>query len=1019
MSKCRSTIHSTMHWMRIATRSTAFGRTCLFGLVIGGLIQCGHAAETDERDFFENKIRPALVKHCYQCHSADSENIGGGLLLDSRDSVREGGQSGPAIVAGEPDESLLIQAIRYDHVEMPPDNPLPEAVVNDFVTWVRRGANDPRVTDEKGTASKLDAASLWSFLPRIAAAVPEVNDHAWPLDPLDRFVLSRIESAGLRPTHDASAETLIRRLYFDLIGLPPTIQQIDSFADEHRHESSRATARLVDSLLESPQFGERWGRHWLDVARFGESNGDDGLGRNASFPNAWRYRDYVIDAFNDDVPYDQFLTEQIAGDLLPADNAAQRNRQLIATGFLAIGSKPAVAMNTNFPMDVVDDQINAVCTAVMGLSVACARCHDHKHDPIPTRDYYAMAGFFTSTETLYGTAANEKLTAPPTPLHSLTSVWKSEASKPISRKETPRFPDHYSAAIDESKPLIHARLDSPPTELSFEPDVKFSPQLFAEVKTANLSGKFTSPAESYSVAFWFRNHLANDHRPITAYIFSRAQLGDNNLPGDHIGIGGNHDAARTGKLFIFNGNVNKTSLIGETIIPPNSWNHAVMVRDAKQVKLFLNGTLEIEGKLEASFGDSLDFCLANRSDKFAPLEGNLAEFAIFQRALSDAEAARFHDASGQPRGVRSSAASLGMAMGVRDKDKPADCKIHIGGENTKLGDVVPRGWLTAHDNVVSTAGASRDSASNELRVSESQSGRRELAAWLTRPDHPQTARVMVNRIWLHLFGKGIVATPDDFGVYGARPTSPELLDHLAERFVQDNWSIKPLIRAIVLSRTYQLDSQSDAELIDRDSDDNRDARHDRRRLDAESIRDRMLHASGQLELTPGKGSAIATIDALINKLDHEVVNLHPSSAHRSIYLCYLRNSPPPELAAFDLPDGISVMSQRDETTLPTQSLYLLNNPFVVEQSRALAADVLSVSSESDSSRVLEIFRRVLQRNPSDLETQRSLEHVTTIEQSLEATDATSTVGQRVDRRVQAWASLTQALFATNEFRYFD
>jgi len=196
MSKCRSTIHSTMHWMRIATRSTAFGRTCLFGLVIGGLIQCGHAAETDERDFFENKIRPALVKHCYQCHSADSENIGGGLLLDSRDSVREGGQSGPAIVAGEPDESLLIQAIRYDHVEMPPDNPLPEAVVNDFVTWVRRGANDPRVTDEKGTASKLDAASLWSFLPRIAAAVPEVNDHAWPLDPLDRFVLSRIESAA-------------------------------------------------------------------------------------------------------------------------------------------------------------------------------------------------------------------------------------------------------------------------------------------------------------------------------------------------------------------------------------------------------------------------------------------------------------------------------------------------------------------------------------------------------------------------------------------------------------------------------------------------------------------------------------------------------------------------------------------------------------------------------------------------------------------------------------------------------
>lgn len=991
----------------------------LFALMISQSIEHGHAAENEELAFFENKIRPALVKHCYQCHSEDAENIGGGLLLDSRESVREGGQSGPAIVAGDPDESLLIQAIRYDHVEMPPDNPLPETVVNDFVTWVRRGANDPRVADEKGKASKLDAASLWSFVPRIAPTVPEVKDHDWSLDPLDRFVLSRIESAGLRPTRDASTETLIRRLYFDLIGLPPTMQQIESFADEHRDDSSQATARLVDSLLESPQFGERWGRHWLDVARFGESNGDDGLGRNASFPNAWRYRDYVIDAFNRDVPYDQFLTEQIAGDLLPADDAAQRNRQLIATGFLAIGSKPAVAMNTNFAMDVVDDQINAICTAVMGLSVACARCHDHKHDPIPTRDYYAMAGFFTSTETLYGAAGNEKLTAPPTPLYSLTSVWKPEATEPISRKETPRFPDHYSAVVDESKPLIHARLDTRPSELSIESDVKFSPQLFAEVKESMLSGKLTASAESYSVAFWFRNTLANNQRPITAYLFSRAKLGDKNLTGDHIGIGGNHDASRTGKLFIFNGNVNKTSLIGETIIPPNSWNHVVMVRDAKQIKLFLNGTLEIEGKLEASFGDSLDFCLANRSDKFAPLEGNLAEFAIFQRSLSDAEATRLHEASGQPRGVRSSFASLGMAMGVRDKGKPADCKIHIGGENTKLGDVVPRGWLTAHDKVASATGAASDNASDELRVSASQSGRRELAAWLTRPDHPQTARVMVNRIWLHLFGKGIVATPDDFGVYGARPTNLELLDHLAERFVQGDWSIKSLIREIVLSRTYQLDSQCDAESIGRDADNNLYARHDRHRLDAESIRDRMLQASGQLELAPGEGSAIATIDELINKLDHETVDLHPSSSHRSLYLCYLRNSPPPELAAFDLPDGISVVSQRDETTLPTQSLYLLNNPFVVEQSQALAADVLSRSNESDSSRVLEVFRRVLQRNPSDLETLRSLEHVTTIEQSLEASDATSTTSQPMDRQLRAWASLTQALFATNEFRYID
>ncbi|MEK6239670.1 MAG: DUF1549 domain-containing protein, partial [Planctomycetales bacterium] len=328
-------------------------------------------------DFFEKHIRPVLVKQCYECHSATSEELGGKLLLDTRDGVLRGGESGPALKPGKPEESLIIQTLRYQETEMPPDKPLPPTVVNDFVRWIQRGAPDPRGAKPPTLASVvLDSDQHWSFLPRQVPAVPKTRDETWPRDAVDRFVLAKIEAAGLTPADDAPAAALARRLYYDLIGLPPTAEQVESFTAEHQDDGPKAVERLVDALLSRPQFGERWGRHWLDVARYGESNGDDGLGRNASFPHAWRYRDYVIQAFNDDVPYDRFLTEQIAGDLLPANSAQQRNRHLAATGFLAIGAKPAAAMNKNFAMDVVDDQINVVSTAVMGLSVSCARCHD-------------------------------------------------------------------------------------------------------------------------------------------------------------------------------------------------------------------------------------------------------------------------------------------------------------------------------------------------------------------------------------------------------------------------------------------------------------------------------------------------------------------------------------------------------------------------------------------------------------------------------------------------------------------
>ena len=757
------------------------------------------------RAFFETKIRPVLVKHCYSCHSADAKKIGGRLFLDTRDGLLVGGESGPALIAGRPDESLLIQSLRYQDLEMPPKDRLPEAVINDFVEWVKLGAPDPRIKGAKEVkpASSNQGAereSLWSMRPVANPAAPTVRNSGWAWDPVDRFVLARAEAAGLTPVADATPATLIRRLFYDLTGLPPTLAQVNAFVADHAKSSRRAVEQWVDQLLASPHFGERWGRHWLDVARFGESNGNDGLSRNPSFPHAWRYRDYVIQSFNAGVPYDRFLTEQIAGDLLPAASPAERDRHLIATGFLALGSKPAKAMNDNFDMDVVADQIDAVGSGILGLSVACARCHDHKHDPIPTRDYYALAGIFTSTETLWGTAAKEPLTAPATPLHELQTA--------------PR------------------------------------------------------------------------------------------------------------------------------VLPPPA---------GKPAKV-------------AAAGNTTAAAKAPKAPPPPP--------------------------PGTP-----------LAMGVRDRPAPADCKVNINGESKKLGAVVPRGFLSA-------CGTNTTS----IAIDHKQSGRLQLAQWLTHPGNPLTSRVIANRVWLHLFGHGLVRTPDDFGIFGDRPTHPELLDHLAGRLIADGWSLKRLIRSLVLTRTYQLGSQTTSTLLKADPDNELLCRHSRRRLDAESLRDSVLVASGQLNWQPGQGSLIQHMDVLINKLG----SLHRPSPHRSVYLCMLRNSMPPDLLAFNLPDGTRVTGRRDVTTLPAQSLFLLNSPFLVAQSRHLAARVLDGSAaDDDRARLRRAYEFAHSREPTPAEIERAnqlLREAATDLRSANAPDQTPTA---------VWALFCQALLASNEFRYVD
>ncbi|MBE7495713.1 MAG: DUF1553 domain-containing protein [Verrucomicrobiaceae bacterium] len=747
----------------------------------------------DQRAFFESKIRPVLVKQCYECHSQTSKKLGGKLLLDAPSEMIAGGESGPAVIPGKPDESLIVQAVRYDGLEMPPKKRLPENIVNDFVEWVKMGAPDPR-TEPPKVVRKAPQEPLWSLKPISDPKPPKVQDTAWPRQSLDAFILAKIEQNGLQPAPDAEKAVLKRRLSFDLIGLPPSDSSDMSDLSDY-----------VDSLLNSPHFGEKWGRHWLDVARYAESNGNDGLSRNPSFPHAWRYRDYVIRAFNEDLPYDRFIAEQIAGDLLPADSPAQRDRQLIATGLLALGAKPAKAMNENFEMDVIADQINVIGSGILGLSVGCARCHDHKTDPIPTRDYYALAGIFKSTETLWGAAAREGLTAPQTPLHELQA-----AAKVMPRAEV--------------EPII----------------------------------------------------ASNKPRKTPA---------------------------------------------------------------------------------KASFTYAAD----------APL-----------------------------------------AMGVRDAKKIEDCKLNIDGESKKLGAAIPRGFLSA--------------CGGGTVADLKQSGRLELAKWLASPQNPLTARVFVNRVWLQLFGEGLVTTPNDFGLSGERPTHPELLDHLATRFMREGWSIKKLIRSIVLSRTYQQTSlEPRAKSIESQTIASREASelsalrsslfaiHQRRRLDAETIRDTMLFATGDLNPQPASGSLIQHRDVLINELP----SLHQPSTQRSVYLLMLRNSMPPELTPFNLPDATTVLDKRDNSALATQSLYLLNNNFVIEQSRRFAKRLLQTHVEPEK-RITQAYRHALGRDATTAELQRGLDFLREADAML-----VSTQTDHPRRELDTWAAFCQALLASNELRYVD
>jgi hypothetical protein len=750
------------------------------------------------------------VKACAECHGPTRQRAS--LRLDSREAVLRGGDSGPAAVPGKPSESLLVQAVGANGpVHMPPKGKLKEEQIAVLTRWVEMGvpfpAGSSAVAIRSGGVTDADK-DFWSFKPIVRPAVPAVKDGSWPLTDVDRFILAKLEARGIAPALPADKRTLIRRVTYDLTGLPPTPDEVDAFL---RDEAPDAFARVVNRLLASPAYGERWGRHWLDVVRYADTAGETA---DYPAPLAYRYRNWVIDAFNADMPYDEFVREQIAGDLLALSGPRERYaHRVLGTGFIAISRRFGFDPE-NYQHLTIQDTIDTTGQAFLGLTLGCARCHDHKFDPVTRADYYALYGIFDSTR--YAFPGSEQHQRP----YDLV----------------PLIPP------DEAR-AIRTKYDAERTAL--EAEVK---KLEAEMKTK----------EPRTV-----------DKPLAA---KRAQL----------------EALTKKKLY---------------------------------------------------------------DEAFAVCEG-----------------------------------------------KPHDVCIHKRGEPGDLGASAPRRFLEVlgGDRLPEGAG----------------SGRLELARWLTRPENPLTARVMVNRVWQHHFGVGLVATPNDFGTRGRQPTHPELLDYLAARFRDEDWSVKALHRLILLSRVYQESSAASSQAAALDPENQLLSHARRRRLDAESLRDSLLALGGKLDRSPGGPHPFPPPETW-SFSQHSPFAAVYASNRRSVYLMTQRLRRHPFLALFDGADTNATTPQRTLTTVPTQALFLMNDPFVHEQSDGFASRLLSKVAD-ETGRVALAYRLALGRPPTTEEAGEAAEFLSRYRKQLIDTHAATDSVEP-----QCWGALARTLFARNEFLFVD
>lgn len=952
----------------------------LIVVVLASSAASAGAKETDGIEFFEAKIRPVLVEQCYSCHSAKAKILRGNLLLDTREGLLKGGDSGPAVVVGKPDESVLIDALKYDGFEMPPSGRLSDAVVADFERWVKIGLPDPRVGTAVVAKQGMDIETgrkFWAFRPVETRDPPAVKNGPWCRDPIDRFILAALEEKKLQPSADADARTIIRRLSFDLIGLPPSAEEVEQFVDASSRDKEKAYAELVDRLLASPHFGERWGRHWLDVARFAESSGG---GRSMVFKEAWRFRDYVIHSFNDDKPIDRFFVEQLAGDLLEHRNDAELEDHLVATAYLVLGANNYEEQDKKvLEMDVIDEQIEAFGRGMLGMTLGCARCHDHKFDPIPTADYYAMAGVLKSTHMMN---------------HENVSQW-TERKLPMSPEQQAAVSAHESAVADlkaklEAAKAIIAKLQ-PEDAL---PKGPLAPEM--------LQGIVVDDDDARRIGDW------------THSTSKKSYVGTGYLHDDNKGKGE--------KTLTFQPEFKKRGLYEVRLAYSEGGTRATKVPieilslDGEySTKVDMKKTPPIDGRFVSlgkfNFDDTNQwFVMLSNSDTDGVVTADCVQFlpvnedakAKKKSAKPDASVADAEDVveslEKEMKKLTSDAPPRPTAMAVEEAKEIVNCKLCVRGNAHNLGAEVPRGVLQ-----VATVGEAP-------KMPKDHSGRLELAEWIADERNPLTARVYVNRIWQHLIGVGLVRTVDNFGTTGELPSHLELLDHLASRFTAANWSTKQLVRAIVMSSTYRQSSAANKKAAAVDPENRLLARMNRKRHDAESLRDAMLTVSGKLDPKVG-GPNIGDPSVLkgsgtVTPTEYTYVF---ADKRRSVYTPAFRNKMLELFEAFDMADQNAVSGRRNSSTVAPQALYMLNAPFVQDQAHFAAERALADESLSDDPRIERAFQEALGRDPTDNERRIALTAVTV------PTDAKDAAAERL----AAWERLYQALFGCLDFRYVD
>jgi len=896
------TPHSSMH-------PSVYRIASMFAILAASKVTARSAVDVD---FFEQRIRPVLVEHCYECHSAEAKKLKGALRLDTAAGIRKGGETGPAVVPGKPQESLLITAVRYEDkdLRMPPpkddrSRKLSDGQIADLTAWIIGGAPLPNDAEARTNANAAAAKKHWAFQPVAHSEPPAVRESAWVQNEIDRFVLARLDAAALRPAHPADPRTLVRRMTFDLTGLPPTAEEVAAFVAEcppTNNEARQAVIRrVIERLLATPQYGERWGRHWLDLARYSDTKGYVYAREERFFVHAHVYRDWVINALNHDLPYDRFLLLQIAADQLVAPDSPD----LAAMGFIT-GGRRFIGVTH----DIIDDRIDVVTRGAMALTVQCARCHDHKYDPIPTEDYYSLYGVFRN------------------------------CTEQLVRLEKDRTDDAFEAQYDARAKKLTETMQKRREEAATRLRARVGDYLAAQFELQKY------PEEGFDQII-----TADDIVPASVRRWRDFLQQNKQQTGHPIFAPWHALASIPAADFATNAEPALRKLREDRACQLNS-----IVRDAfATVPASMRDVADRYGKLfaavapQAGNGTPLDdpaaealrqFLIDPKSPTTVPDLAIVDNELYFPTAVCE-ELWKFQGEV--DRWINQSAHPPAHALVLHDADTQPNPRVFRRGNPARRGDEVSRHFPTV------IAGANPPAFTQG-------SGRLELAKAIIDPQNPLTARVMVNRIWQHHFGAGLVRTPSDFGMRAESPSHPELLDWLATRFIAEGWSIKRMHLLMMTSATYQQASapdQSTATAGATSDPENRLLSHfSRQRLDFEEMRDAFLAVSRELDLSRGGKPAEM---------------LAPNNKRRSIYGLVDRQFLPGTFRIFDFANPDLHVPQRHATTVPQQALFFLNNTFVADRAKAIVAATKSAGAESDDARVGRLHQLIFQRDASDAE----------------------------------------------------